>query len=183
MPSLRPQTTHSPATSVLATKQGRLLAFLLTAWLVIGLDQLFKSLVISNLKPGQSVPFIGELVKLYLVYNDSAAFSIGFGLTWIFTIISALAMLVILWFGPKLETIGWAATGGLALGGVVGNLIDRLTRAPGFGVGQVVDYIQIPFNFPIFNLADMAIVSVACFTVLRVLAGTSVGKAPVKKNG
>jgi signal peptidase II len=161
-------------------KRGRLLGFLLTAWLVIALDQLAKTLVIANLKPGQPMPLFGNLVRLILVYNDSAAFSIGFGVTWIFTIVSTIALLVILWFGPKLETFGWAVTGGLALGGVAGNLIDRLTRAPGFAVGNVVDFISIPFNFPIFNMADMAIVAVAVITVLRIMAGTPVGKAPVK---
>ena len=46
---------------------------------------------------------------------------------------------------------------GVLLGGITGNLIDRLVREPGFGIGHVVDYIQVPFNFPIFNIADMAI--------------------------
>jgi signal peptidase II len=164
------------------SKRGRLLGFLITAWLVIAIDQVTKFLAIANLNPGVSKPFIGDLVKLVLVYNDSAAFSIGFGMTWIFAIISTLATLVILWLAPKLETIGWSIAGGLALGGVVGNLIDRLTRAPGFGRGQVVDFISIPFNFPIFNVADVAIVAVAVIVVVRIMLGTPVGKAPVKSN-
>jgi signal peptidase II len=163
-----------------ATKRGLLLTFLTSAWVLIALDQLTKFLVIENLKPGQPVAFIGDLIKLVLVYNDSAAFSIGFGATWIFTVLSTIAMLVILWFAPKLETFGWALTGGLALGGVAGNLIDRLIRNPGFGQGQVVDFISIPFNFPIFNIADTAIVTVAIVVVSRILAGTAIGKAPAK---
>jgi signal peptidase II len=103
-------------------------------------------------------------------------------MTWIFAIVSTLATLAILWVAPKLETLGWSITGGLALGGVVGNLIDRLTRAPGFGRGQVVDFISIPFNFPIFNIADIAIVAVAVIVVVRIMLGTPVGKAPVKSN-
>jgi signal peptidase II len=161
-------------------KFGRLLAFLVTGWLVLALDQLAKNLVIANLKPGQSVPLVGDLIKLVLVYNDSAAFSIGFGVTWIFTIVSTLALMTVLWFGSKFETLGWSITGGLALGGIAGNLIDRLTRAPGFMVGNVVDFISIPFNFPIFNIADIAIVAVAIITVLRIMAGTPIGKAAVK---
>lgn len=164
------------------SKQGRLLGFLLVAWLVIAIDQLAKFLVIENLKPGQHVPVIGELVKFVLVYNDSAAFSLGFGATWIFAIISSIATLVILWFAPKLETTSWSLTGGLALGGVVGNLIDRLTREPGFGQGHVVDFISIPFNFPIFNIADMAIVAVACIVVIRIMQGVPLGKAAPKRS-
>lgn len=152
-----------------------------TGWIVVTLDQLSKYLVIENLKPGQRIPVLGELVKFVLVYNDSAAFSIGFGITWIFTILSSIAALAIMWFAGKLETIGWSVAGGLALGGVVGNLIDRLIREPGFGQGHVVDFISIPFNFPIFNVADMAIVAVAIIVVLRIMAGTPIGKAPAAK--
>lgn len=172
-------------TLVLATnisKRGLLLTFLTTGWVVVTLDQLAKFLVIENFKPGQRVSIIGDLVRFVLVYNDSAAFSIGFGLTWIFTILSSAAALFIIWYARKLETIGWSAIGGLALGGVVGNLIDRLVRAPGFGQGHVVDFISIPFNFPIFNIADMAIVAVAVIVVIRVMRGTPIGKAPAERS-
>jgi signal peptidase II len=121
-------------------------------------------------------------LNFVLVYNDSAAFSLGFGATWIFAIISSIATLVILWVAPKLETVSWSLTGGLALGGVVGNLIDRLTREPGFGQGHVVDFISIPFNFPIFNIADMAIVAVAFIVVIRIMQGVPLGKAAPKRS-
>lgn len=120
---------------------------------------------------------IGELVQFNLVFNDSAAFSIGFGATGVFTLISSLATLVFLWLSRKVETKSWAMILGVALGGVVGNLIDRLTREPGFGVGWVVDFIQIPFNFPVFNLADSAIFIAAVVTVVRVMRGDKLGKA------
>jgi signal peptidase II len=158
-------------------KQVRLFGFLVTAWLVIAVDQLAKFLAIELLKPGQVVPVLGDLLKLVLVYNDSAAFSLGFGATWIFAITSSIATLVILWLAPRLETMAWAITGGVALGGVVGNLVDRLFREPGFGVGHVVDFISIPFNFPIFNIADMAIVVVAVIVVIRVMQGAPLGRA------
>ncbi len=170
-------------TLVLATKnskRARLFGFLLTAWFVIAIDQFTKFWAIESLHPGVAKPLVGDLVRLVLVYNDSAAFSIGYGVTWIFAIVSTLATLAILWFAPKLETVGWSVAGGLALGGVVGNLIDRLTRPPGFGQGQVVDFISIPLNFPIFNVADMAIVSVAVIVVLRIMSGTALGKSPSK---
>ena len=64
---------------------------------------------------------------------------------------------------------------GVFLGGVVGNLIDRLIREPSFGNGHVVDFIQIPMNFPIFNLADTFIVSMAIVTVVRVMRGENLG--------
>jgi signal peptidase II len=95
--------------------------------------------------------------------------------TWVFTIISGLAALALLWFGSRMRTRGWALLAGVLLGGVVGNLIDRLVRAPGFGSGQVVDYIQAPFNFPIFNLADSAICIVAGIVVILTSRGKKIG--------
>jgi signal peptidase II len=162
-------------------KQVRLFVFLVTAWFVIAIDQLAKFLSIEFLKPGQVVPVLGDLLKLVLVYNDSAAFSLGFGATWIFAITSSIASLVIIWLSPRLETMAWAVTGGVALGGVVGNLVDRLFREPGFGVGHVVDFISIPFNFPIFNIADTAIVAVAVIVVIRVMQGAPLGRAKPKR--
>jgi signal peptidase II len=58
---------------------------------------------------------------------------------------------------------------------VVGNLIDRLIREPSFGNGHVVDFIQIPFDFPIFKLADIFIVSMATLSVIRVMRGENLG--------
>lgn len=157
------------------SKISRGLWFVLAAVLVVIADQSAKDAVITFLQPGVSYDFLGSVVRLYLTYNDSAAFSIGFGITWIFTLISSAAALVLLWFGPRVNTVGWALMAGTALGGVTGNLIDRLTRAPGFPAGQVVDFIQIPFNFPIFNLADSAICIVAALVVIQMARGRKLG--------
>jgi signal peptidase II len=64
---------------------------------------------------------------------------------------------------------------GIFLAGVVGNLIDRMIREPSFGNGHVVDFIKIPFNFPVFNLADIFIVSMAILAVIRVFRGENLG--------
>jgi signal peptidase II len=143
----------------------------------IFLDQFTKALVIENFQPGVLSPMLGDVVQFNLVFNDSAAFSMGFGATWLLTTISSIAALAVIWYGKSVETKSWALIFGLALGGITGNLIDRLTRAPGFGIGEVVDFIQIPFNFPVFNIADSCIVIVACVTVIRIMRGDKVGKA------
>ena len=148
---------------------------------MIALDQFLKNYLILKLEEGAPIDFIGSMVRLNLVYNDSAAFSIGFGATWIFTIISSVAVLVLLWFSRKIETTGWAIMAGVLLGGVSGNLIDRYLREPGFAIGHVVDYIQIPLNFPIFNVADMAIFFICSISVIRVMRGDQIGRKRVSE--
>ncbi|AIC47653.1 Lipoprotein signal peptidase [Rhodoluna lacicola] len=155
--------------------------FFACAFTVIALDQFLKNYLILKLEEGAPIDFIGSMVRLNLVYNDSAAFSIGFGATWIFTIISSVAVLVLLWFSRKIETTGWAIMAGVLLGGVSGNLIDRYLREPGFAIGHVVDYIQIPLNFPIFNVADMAIFFICSISVIRVLRGDQIGRKRVSE--
>jgi len=166
------QTQSSPTS---ATRLSLWLWFALTGLTILVLDQITKDLVITNFEPGHSYYLVGSLIRIFLTYNNSAAFSLGFGITWIFTIISAAAALVIVWFVGRIKTHGWALLAGVAIGGVTGNLADRLTRPPGFPSGQVVDFIQIPFNFPIFNLADSAICVVATLVVISVARGGKLG--------
>jgi signal peptidase II len=146
-------------------------------------DQLIKNLIVENFRLFEVRPFLGEVVKLTYVLNDSAAFSLGFGFTGIFTLLSSAAAIALIWFiVARSRSVGWSLMAGALLGGVLGNLIDRLVRSPGGGLGKVVDYIQIPFNFPIFNLADIAIVSMAILAALRIMLGHSVGRPSKEEN-
>lgn len=147
------------------------------ATLIVIVDQLIKNVIVAEFALYESRPFLGDVIRLTYVLNDSAAFSLGFGLTGLFTIISSAATIALIWFIlTKSKTTGWSLIAAVMLGGVVGNLVDRLFRSPGAGLGKVVDYIQIPFNFPIFNLADIAIVSMASLAALLVLSGYDIGK-------
>ncbi len=149
--------------------------FITVALVLITLDQFTKNLAIATLSLGIDYPVIGEILSWRLVYNDSAAFSLGFGRTWILAVIATVAMLVTIWYSMKITSRSWAVMAGIFLAGVVGNLIDRLIREPSFGNGHVVDFIKIPFNFPVFNLADIFIVSMAILTVIRVFRGENLG--------
>ncbi len=149
------------------------------AAIVILSDQLVKNILIENLRPGFPQPFLGEIVRLNLAYNDGAAFSIGSGATWIFTLISSAAFIYLVIYSFRIETTGWSIMAGVFLGGISGNLIDRLFREPGFAMGYVVDYIQIPFNFPIFNLADSAIFCICSLAVIRIMRGDQIGRKSV----
>ena len=149
--------------------------FVVVALVLITLDQFTKNLAIATLNLGVDYPVIGEVLVWRLVYNDSAAFSLGFGQTWILAVIATAAMLATIWYSMRITSRSWAVMAGVFLAGVVGNLIDRLIREPSFGNGHVVDFIKIPFNFPVFNLADIFIVSMAILAVIRVFRGENLG--------
>jgi signal peptidase II len=75
----------------------------------------------------------------------------------------------------SMRSVGWAVALGLILGGALGNLVDRLFRAPGVARGHVVDWISVFCNdghiFPVFNLADSAITCGAVTAAIVALAG------------
>lgn len=146
------------------------------------LDQVSKYLVLTNLTLGESVPVIDGLLQFRLVKNPGAAFSIGDAYTWIFSILASLVTVFIIWFARRIKSIGWAVVFGLLLGGVLGNLTDRLFREPGFGVGHVIDFLQIPILPAIFNIADSAIVvSMGLFMILTLRGiGLDGTKTPVE---
>jgi signal peptidase II len=125
--------------------------YLILTVVLFSVDQGTKAWALATLPPFEGKPFIGEVLKFYLVWNDSAAFSISFGATWVFTIISSIAALVVIWLILRTPSKAWRLTLAVLLAGVVGNLADRLFRSPGFPIGKVVDFLQLPFNFPVFN--------------------------------
>jgi len=148
--------------------------FALTALITLALDQITKILAEAFLADGP-ISIIGELLRFRLAYNDAAAFSLGFGATWVFSISSISAVVALLIFGPRVKTMNWAFIAGLVLGGAAGNGIDRVFRAPAVFNGHVVDFIQIPFNFPIFNLADTFLVIGISLAIYRSFRGDEIG--------
>ena len=140
-------------------------------------DQLTKWIALENLEPGQSVPVIGDLLSWRLTFNDSAGFSLGFGVTWFFTLLSTTAFLVLIVRAHKVRNTLWLILAGVIGGGILGNLVDRLIREPGFANGHVVDFIQIPLNFPIFNFADICISVGMTLVAWRIVVGDKIGGA------
>jgi signal peptidase II len=90
-------------------------------------------------------------------------------------------MVVVLYYAPKITSRGWAVVLGLVLGGILGNMVDRIFREPGLLRGHVIDWLQIP-NWPVFNIADMAIVSAALLSMVLTIRNippiTKVGSQP-----
>ncbi|CAN5440642.1 signal peptidase II [soil metagenome] len=154
-------------------KSRRLAWGIAVGWVI--LDQITKVWAQDSLAGREPVPVLGELLQLRLVYNSGAAFSIGQGNTWIFTILASIVVSYLIWHTRQIEHRGWACALGLLIGGAGGNLVDRLTREPGFGRGHVVDFLALP-NFPVFNVADIGITTAAVLIALLVLRGEDESK-------
>jgi signal peptidase II len=141
-------------------------------------DQLTKLWALHALVPGDAVEVVGEYIRLNLIRNAGAAFSIGNGATWVLTLIAFAVLVFIIRTARRLGSRGWAWALGMLLGGSLGNLTDRMVRAPGPGRGHVVDFIDY-FGLFIGNVADIFIVGAACLIALLALRGIGVdGRRP-----
>lgn len=144
------------------------------AVLTAAIDQTTKALALSTLRSEERIPLLGDLLGLQLAFNSGTVMSFGAGLTWIFTVLAALAVLAL----PILIFRATSVVGTVALaliwGGAAGNLIDRLFAPPGFGVGRVTDFLAYG-NVFIGNLADVALVAGAGLAMIRLL-GVHPGK-------
>jgi signal peptidase II len=136
-----------------ATNRG---TFLGAAAVVVVLDQLTKHWALASLADGP-VDLVGSL-RLNLVFNDRAAFSLGgSGNTTLIASIGLVLVVALVTMGMRAERRGWALGLGIVLGGALGNLVDRAFRA-GDGIlgGRVVDMVDLQW-WPVFNLADAAL--------------------------
>lgn len=136
-----------------------------TAALVLLIDQLSKLWAVAALEGQPDRPLIGELLKLSFVRNPGAAFGLGGGTTIIFSLIAIVVAVVLVRMSTKLVSAWWGVAMGLMLGGALGNLMDRIFREPGVLRGHVVDFLRLP-NWPVFNVADMALMSAAAIIIV-----------------
>jgi signal peptidase II len=184
------------------------------AALVLAADVVTKVLAVARLEDRDPVELLGGAVYLVLVRNPGAAFSLATGYTWVLSLIALGVVVVIIrvsrnlrstgWavavavvvviarIARRLRSAGWAVALGLVLGGALGNLMDRIFRAPGPLQGHVVDVVSLfaPDGsvWPVFNLADSSIVTGGVLLVLlaltgRELDGTRVARQHAAKGG
>lgn len=134
--------------------------------LVAALDQGTKTLAAGGDFAGTGV---AGLLRVRLVRNPGAAFGLAPTLTPLFTVAAGVAVLLCLRYGWRSHHRSAALGLGLIAGGAAGNLVDRLARAPGPFHGAVVDWIQLSFYPPAFNLADVALRLGVALLLVRLL--------------
>lgn len=131
--------------------------FIVLATLVFALDLATKNWAEGYLKFREPIKVFGDFLKLDYSTNSGAAFSLFTDATLLLSSLKLAVVGFLIFYIRSVTNSRWAATLGVLLGGVVGNLYDRALRPPGFWRGEVVDWIVLP-NWPTFNIADSAIV-------------------------
>lgn len=154
---------------------------LVSGILVLGADQLTKYYIISNFELGDSAEFINGLIDIQYIHNRGAAWGMLSGKTWILLVVTVLVMALCIMFliktGNKSRLMLWAMS--LVISGGFGNMIDRVFRD-----GNVIDFLHFEFwpSFPVFNVADCAIVIGAGLLLLYFLL-ESVKEYKISKQG
>jgi signal peptidase II len=131
---------------------------------LIAADQITKYIVVSNMALNSSRDFLPGFMNFWYIHNQGGAWGFLEGHTWILLSLTILIMIIcvamLLKFGIRNKLMFWSVT--LILSGGTGNMIDRIFRS-----GKVVDFLHFEFiDFPVFNVADCAIVVGALLLVL-----------------
>lgn len=144
-----------------------LAVYLIISAVIVGLDQWTKYLTVENIQLGETKEFISGFLSFTYIRNTGGAWSILEGKMMFFYVMTVVVVAVLLYMLVKnIKNSKWFTIGlSLILAGALGNFIDRLR------LGYVVDMFKTEFiNFPIFNVADMALViGVACVFIYLIL--------------
>ena len=149
------------------------------AVIVLTADAISKQQALTRLPGHPPVRLLHGLLTLDLTFNAGAAFGVGTSYTAIIALIVCSVIVYIVRTARRLRSLAWTIALGLLLGGALGNLGDRLFRAPGPLRGQVVDWINLP-HFPwTFNVADASVTCAAVMIAVLALRGVRIdGTSP-----
>lgn len=142
--------------------------YYIIALFVIILDQLTKWLIVKNLQLGESIKIIENFLYITSHRNRGAAWGILQGQMWFFYVITIVVIIGIVWYIQKAVKGQWlmGVSLGLMLGGAIGNFIDRVFRK------EVVDFVNtyiFGYDFPVFNIADSALVIGVILLMIQML--------------
>ncbi len=143
---------------------------IITGLAVIAVDQYTKTLVATTLELGKTTGFINGILDFTYIHNTGGAWGMLSGYTWLLLSVTIIIMLVcialLMKYGLKNKLMFWAII--LVLSGGLGNMIDRIFKG-----GEVTDFLHFSFwkSFPVFNIADIAIVIGAGLLILYFVIG------------
>lgn len=145
--------------------------------LIIGIvtlliDQITKIIIDSTLKIDETITVIKNFFYITRVSNTGAAFSILEGESILLSIVSIIAVILLLRYmkdfkNNKLVNLSF----GLLLGGIIGNFGDRLF------LGYVRDFLKFNifgYNYPVFNMADATIVIGVILLIICMIRGDEI---------
>jgi len=134
---------------------------------VTAIDSASKELALRTLGVDPHRIF-GGILQLQLTLNSGAAFGLAQSATVFLSLLSFLAIAALALFARSVTSSKWGSALGFLLGGISGNLFDRIFRPPYLLHGEVVDWIRLP-HWPTFNLADTSIVISAISVALLLI--------------
>lgn len=143
---------------------GRVLTFISIT--ILAIDQVTKAFVRADVVQGSASVLVPGLVNLTHVHNVGAAFGLLPGRQPVFIATSCLVLFVVAAFWRRARPREWPVVIGLAMvtAGALGNLIDRVV------LGSVTDFLEFAFvEFPVFNVADMAILGGVAMLAIWIL--------------
>lgn len=143
------------------------------SFLCILLDQLLKHMICSYMNLYQSIEVIKNFFSITYTQNDGAAWSILSGNRFFLILVASVTLYLLYQYLKKEKQMNFLKelTYGLLIGGIIGNLIDRIL------FGYVIDYLDFlifHYHFPIFNLADICIVMSVILLIYQILKGEEV---------
>lgn len=133
------------------------------------LDQISKSIISTYLKLNDSIEIIKDFFYIRYINNKGASWGILENNRFLLIFLSIIAIIIIIRYSysfkkTKLNTYGF----GLLLGGILGNLSDRIM----FGyVKDFLDFIIFRYDFPVFNIADISIVVGVMLLIISIIKG------------
>lgn len=154
-----------PTSHPTRSRRGQVLALGVVLGVLV-LDVATKVWAVHELSDGP-IKVFGDWFELRLSYNSGSAFSFFSSLT---PLLAAFSIVVAVWLWRvvrRTTDLVMVVALSLVLGGALGNLADRIFRAPGFMRGEVVDFVRVG-SWPIFNVADSAIVVGVILLVVRI---------------
>ena len=132
----------------------------------ITLDQVSKLIAINNLVENESVTVINDFFYWTLCYNKGGAWSIFSNATWALVLVSIIALGLVIFTIVKSKNKMYDIAASVFIGGLVGNLIDRLFNSK---VTDFIDFVIFGYDFPVFNIADICICISAVFIMISIL--------------